>query len=46
MGSIRPDNGDRIPPLRLSSHRISTLMVRFVGSLLLTVAILALLWSR
>lgn len=45
MESIRPDNSDPMP-LRLSSHRISTLMIRFVGFLLLAVALLALIWSR
>ena len=45
MESIRPDNGDPMP-LRLSSHRISTLAIRFVGFLLLAVALLALIWSR
>lgn len=43
MESIRPDNGD---PMRLSSHRIGTLTIRFVGFLLLAVALLALVWSR
>jgi len=45
MESIRPDSGDPMP-LRLSSHRISTLTIRFVGFLLLAVAVLALIWSR
>jgi hypothetical protein len=45
METIRPDNGNPTP-LRLSSHRMSTLMIRFVGFLLLAVAVLALIWSR
>lgn len=45
MESIRRDDGDPTP-LRLSSHRMSTLMIRFVGFLLLAVAVLALIWSR
>jgi hypothetical protein len=45
METIRPDSGDPMP-LRLSSHRMSTLMIRFVGFLLLAVAVLALIWSR
>ena len=45
MPSIQPDNTDPIP-LRASPHRIGTLMIRFVGLLFLTVAVLALLYSR
>jgi hypothetical protein len=45
MASIRPDNSDPIP-LRASPHRMGTLMLRFVGLLFLTVAVLALLYSR
>ena len=45
MASIQPDNGDPIP-LRASPHRMGTLMLRFVGLLFLTVAVLALLYSR
>jgi len=45
MESIRPDNADPIP-LRASPHRMGTIMIRFVGLLLLTVAALALLYSR
>ena len=45
MASIRPDDTNPIP-LRASPHRMSTLMVRFFGLLFLTVAVLALLYSR
>jgi hypothetical protein len=45
MPSIQPDNTDPMP-LRASPHRIGTLMMRFVGLLFLTVAVLALLYSR
>ena len=45
MGSIRPDDSDPIP-LRASPHRMGTIMIRFVGLLLLTVVALALLYSR
>jgi hypothetical protein len=45
MTSIRPDDSDPIP-LRASPHRMGTLMIRFVGLLFLTVAVLALLYSR
>jgi hypothetical protein len=45
MPSIQPDNTDPMP-LRASPHRVGTLMMRFVGLLFLTVAVLALLYSR
>ena len=45
MQSIRPDNSDPIP-LRTSPHRMSTLMIRFIGLLFVAVVILALAWSR
>jgi hypothetical protein len=45
MASIRPDNTDPIP-LRASPPRMGTIMLRFVGLLFLTVAVLALLYSR
>ena len=40
-----PDNTEQ-RPMRLSRHRISTLMVRFVGLLVLAVAVLAFAWTR
>ncbi|MGB6397400.1 MAG: hypothetical protein WBF73_17195 [Bradyrhizobium sp.] len=45
MPTIQPDNSDPMP-LRTSPHRVGTLMMRFVGLLFLTVAVLALLYSR
>ncbi len=45
MESIRPENTDPIP-LRASPHRMGTIMIRFVGLLVVVVAILALLYSR
>jgi hypothetical protein len=45
MPTIQPDNSDPMP-LRTSPHRVGTLMIRFVGLLFLTVAVLALLYSR
>jgi hypothetical protein len=43
MKTIRPDNTDPIP-LRVSSHRMGTIMIRFVGLLLLAVVVMALAW--
>jgi hypothetical protein len=45
MQSIRPDNTGPIP-LRSSPHRMGTIMIRFVGLLVLAVVILVLIWSR
>jgi len=45
MQTIRPDNTDPIP-LRTSPHKMGTIMIRFVGLLVLAVVILALAWSR
>jgi hypothetical protein len=45
MQTTRPDNTDFIP-LRNSSPRIATIMIRFVGLLIAAVTILALAWSR
>jgi hypothetical protein len=45
MQSIRPDNTDPIP-LRQSPPRMGTIMIRFVGLLIVAVALLALVWSR
>jgi hypothetical protein len=45
MASIRPDDTNPMP-LRASPHRMGTLMIRFFGLLFLTVAVLALLYSR
>lgn len=45
MQTIRPDNTDPIP-LRPSPPRMGTIMIRFVGLLVLAVVVLALAWSR
>jgi hypothetical protein len=45
MQTIRPDNTDPIP-LRNSSPRMGTIMIRFVGLLVLAVFVLAFAWSR
>jgi hypothetical protein len=45
MQSIRPDNTDPIP-LRQSPPRMGTIMIRFVGLLIVAVALLALVWSH
>jgi hypothetical protein len=45
MKTIRPDNTDPIP-LRVSPHRMGTIMIRFVGLLVLAVVVLALVWNR
>jgi hypothetical protein len=45
MQTIRPDNTDPIP-LRSSPHRMGTIMIRFVGLLIVAVVLLALIWSR
>jgi len=43
MKSIQPDSGETIP-LRGSPPRIGTIMIRFVGLLILAVVVLALAW--
>jgi hypothetical protein len=45
METIRPETTDPIP-LRQSPPRIGTIMVRFVGLLLVAIAALLLLWIR
>ena len=45
MQSIRPNNTDPIP-LRNSTPGMGTIMIRFVGLLVVAVVILALAWSR
>jgi hypothetical protein len=45
MQTIRPDNAEPIP-LRNSPPRMGTIMIRFVGLLVLAVVILAFAWSR
>ncbi len=45
MESVRPDNTDPIP-LRPSPQSMGSIMIRFVGLLLVSVAVLALIWNR
>jgi hypothetical protein len=45
MQTIRPDNADPIP-LRNTAPRMGTIMIRFVGLLVLAVIVLALAWNR
>ena len=44
MESIRPDNADPVP-LRMSHRSMKTLIVRFVGLLIATIAVMALIYS-
>jgi hypothetical protein len=45
MKSIRPDTTDPIP-LRTEPPRMGTIMIRFVGLLVVAVVVLVLIWSR
>ena len=45
MESIRPENTDPIP-LRNAPPQIGTIMIRFIGLLVVAVGILALIYSR
>jgi hypothetical protein len=45
MESIRPNQSEPIPA-QASSHRVGTILIRFVGILFVAVAVLALLYSR
>lgn len=45
MQSLRPDNADPIP-LQRSQHNMASIMIRFVGLLLIFVVVMGLLWSR
>jgi hypothetical protein len=45
MQSIRPDSTDPIP-LRTSPHGMGTIMIRFVGLLVIAVVVLGLAWNR
>jgi hypothetical protein len=45
MENVRPDNTDPIP-LRRSPQSMGSIMIRFVGLLLVSVAVLALIWNR
>ncbi len=41
MKAIRPDNAEPIP-LRVSQHRMGTIMLRFIALLVLAVVVMAL----
>jgi len=45
MESVRPDNADPIP-LQRAQHNMISIMIRFVGLLLVFVVVMGLLWSR
>ncbi|MBV8696464.1 hypothetical protein [Bradyrhizobium sp.] len=45
METIRPENSDPIP-LRSTSPPVGTIMVRFIGLLIVVITAMALLWSR
>ena len=45
MESVRPDNADPIPMQR-SQHHVGSIMIRFVGLLLIFVVVMGLLWSH
>lgn len=45
MESVRPDNADPIP-LQRSQHNLTSIMIRFVGLLLVFAVVMGLLWSR
>jgi hypothetical protein len=45
METIRPEKSDPIP-LRSTSPPVGTIMIRFVGLLIIVIAAMALIWSR
>jgi hypothetical protein len=45
MKSIRPDNTDPIP-LRSAPQNVGTILIRFVGLLIVAVVVLATMWLR
>jgi hypothetical protein len=45
METIRPENTDPIP-LRAAPQRMGTIMIRFIGLLVVAIGVLALIWSR
>jgi hypothetical protein len=45
METIRPENSSPIP-LRSKSAPVGTIMIRFVGLLIVVIAVMALIWSR
>ena len=44
--TVTGSSADHRLPLRASSPRMGTLVLRFIGLLMLAVAVLALIWSR
>jgi hypothetical protein len=44
--AMQADNAANPIPLRVSQHRIGTLVIRFIGLLFLSVTALALVWIR
>lgn len=45
MESVRPDTTDPIP-VRRPGQGVGSIVLRFIGLLLVSVAVLALIWSR
>jgi hypothetical protein len=45
MKSIRPDNSDPIP-LRSAPQHVGTILIRFVGLLIVAIVVLAMMWLR
>ncbi len=45
METIRPEKSDPIP-LRSASPPVGTIMIRFIGLLIVVIAAMALIWSR
>ena len=45
MQSVRPDDSNPIP-LQRSQQSMGSITIRFVGLLLVSVVVLALIWSR
>lgn len=45
MESIRPDKTDPIP-LRSAPQNVGTILIRFVGLLVVALAVLAVIWLR
>ena len=45
MKSIRPDNSDPIP-LRSAPQHVGTILIRFVGLLIVAIVVLAIIWLR
>jgi hypothetical protein len=45
MQNVQPENADPLP-MRSSAPRVGTIVIRFVGLLIVAVAALALVWSR